>query len=120
MSLPQNQHTDLNVYFNNQEFIDATIAQLNKDLQGLFFSELKSDFNTDSSIIDQLTTTLQPVLQSLSKQQPEQLSQFIYRVDLGEKKYIDSLAKDLSLKDLSYLVVEREAQKVYLRKKFST
>lgn len=85
MSLPQNQNTNLNLQFNNQEFIEATIAQLNKDLQGLFFDELKSDFNQDSSIIDQLISTLQPVLQSLSKQQPEQLSQFIYRVDLGEK-----------------------------------
>lgn len=119
MSLPQQQNTNLNLHFNNQEFIDATIAQLNKDLQGLFFDELKSDFNPDSSIIDQLIVVLQPVLQALSKQQPEQLSQFIYRVDLGEKKYIDSLAQDISLKQLAYLVIEREAQKVYLRAKFS-
>ena len=118
MSIPQNQNSDLSLHFNNQEFIDATIAQLNKDLQGLFFEELKSDFNADSSIIDQLISTLQPVLQSLSKQHPEQLSQLIYRVDLGEKKYIDSLTQDISLKQLSYLVIEREAQKVYLRSKF--
>lgn len=119
MSLPQNQNTNLSLYFKNQEFIDATVAQLNKDLQGLFFDELKSDFNSDSQIIDQLISTLQPILQSLTKQQPEQLSQFIYRVDLGEKKYIDSLAQDISLKQLAYLVIEREAQKVYLRAKFS-
>lgn len=113
-----NRKNEINAFFDSKAFVDSTIGQLNKDLQGLFFDELNSDFNSDTPIIDQLISKLQPVLQSLSKQQPEQLSQFIYRVDLGEKKYIDSLANDISLKELSYLVIEREAQKVYLRAKF--
>lgn len=118
MSLSVNRKKEINTFFNSQEFVESTIAQLNKDLQGLYFDELKSDFDSDSSFIDQLILKLQPVLQTISKQQPEQLSQFIYRVDLGEKNYLDSISDDISLKGLSYLVIEREAQKVYLRAKF--
>lgn len=118
MSLSVNRKNEINTFFDSKEFVDSTVAQLNKDLQGLFFDELRSDFNSDSSVIDQLILKLQPVLQTISKQQPEQLSQFIYRVDLGEKIYLDSISNDISLKGLSYLVIEREAQKVYLRAKF--
>jgi len=118
MPFPQKQNNEISSLFNQKDFVDSTIAQLNKDLQGLFFTELTNNFNSDSPIIEQLISTLQPILQELSKKQPEQLSQFIYRVDLGEKKYLDSFSRDLSLTDLAFLVIEREAQKVYLRAKF--
>jgi len=119
MNTPKKINAEIAAFFNQQSFVDQTITQINKDLQGLYFDEFifKNESNSNE-IIDQLVVLLNPILVQLSKGRPEQLSQFIYRVDLGEKKYIDSISFDLSLMNLSYLVIEREAQKVYLRMKF--
>jgi len=115
----QNQNTNLQSQFNHKEFVEATVNQLNKDLLGIHFTDLTTEFKDDSSVLSQLIQNLRPVLQKLAKNQPGQLSQFIYRVDLNEQKFIDSLSKDPEMNDLSYLIIEREAQKVYLRSKFS-
>jgi len=119
MNTPKKINADITASFNQKSFVDQTIAQINKDLQGLYFDEFtfKNESNSNE-IIDQLVILLKPILQQLSKGRPEQLSQFIYRVDLGEKKYFDSLSFDSGLDDLSFHVIQREAQKVYLRSRF--
>jgi hypothetical protein len=119
MSLPENQNTALLSLLDQTSFVAATIAQINKDLQGLTQQVILFEDQGKRTIIDQLTVIVQPVLQDLSKSQPELLSQFIYRVDLAERKFIDSISGDSSLSDLAFLVIEREAQKVYLRLKFA-
>lgn len=119
MSLPDLSTTELKKYFNEQDFVEATALQINKDLVGLFHAEYSVAFNPDSTKLETLIDTLAPILQELSKKQPEYLAQFIYRVDLHEKKFMDSVSKDISLKHLSFLIIEREAQKIYLRKRFS-
>ena len=109
------ERPDILLLFNKSEFAEATITQINKDLNGLSFAEIAVDFSLQTSIIDQLVLLLKPILHDLSRRHPEQLSQFIYRVDLGENKFFDSIGTDPSLADLTYLVIEREAQKVWLR-----
>jgi hypothetical protein len=112
-------NNDLTTFFNQKEFVASTITQINKDLQGLFFEDYVIDIDHSENLLHDSIAALAPILTILSKRQPEQLSQFIYKVDLNEKKYFDSLSKDHSLKHLSFLILEREAQKVYLRKRFS-
>ncbi|MBL7899868.1 MAG: hypothetical protein JNJ99_15110 [Crocinitomicaceae bacterium] len=106
-------------FFDHQLFVEKTIQQINKDLQGLYYADFGISDNKEMSLLDNLIKNLMPVLLELSKRQPEQLSQFIYKVDLPEKKFHDALSKDQTLELLSFLIIEREAQKVYLRQKFS-
>lgn len=119
MNLPESSNTELKSSFNQLEFVESTVTQINKDLQGLFYGDFFLDKETTSNLLEELILKLTPILTELSKRLPEQLSQFIYRVDLSEKKFMDSISKDTSLNHLAYLIIEREAQKVYLRKRFS-
>lgn len=118
MNLPESSSNDLTNFFNQKEFVAATIAQINKDLQGLYYEDYLVDIEHSENLLHDSIAALTPILTTLSKRQPEQLSQFIYKVDLNEKKFFDSLSGDQSLEHLSYLILEREAQKVYLRKHF--
>ncbi len=59
---------------------------------------------------------LLPILNQLAEQ--SKLSQFIYLVDLNEDDFKKSLQQQ-GFSELSYLVIKREAQKVYLKNKFS-
>lgn len=107
--------------FQENEFVTATVAQINKDLTGLSDIFLQQNqFINSSQILARIISELNPILIILMRRTPEQLSQFIYRVDLGENKYLDSLHVDPTLIDLTKQIVEREAQKVYLRKQFSS
>lgn len=119
MNLPESSNKDLNAFFSQKDFVASTIAQINKDLQGLYYEDYSIDLEHSDNLLQDSMNALIPILTTLSKRQPEQLSQFIYKVDLSEKKFFDSISADQSLQHLSYLILEREAQKVYLRKRFS-
>jgi hypothetical protein len=108
-------NNNLSSLFNQRKFVEATVAQVNKDLNGLYADEIGVDFNSPVSLMDQLVNKLQPVLTELSKRTPEQLSQFVYRADLKEQIFFESVSADPSLDNLAYHIIEREAQKVYLR-----
>jgi len=119
MQMPDLNGEQLRQFFDQKEFVSATVAQINKDLQGLAYADFEYTFSTEKNHLQELSTQLKTILLELSKRQPEQLSQFIYKVDLQERKFIASLEKDLTLHDLALLIVEREALKIYLRQKFS-
>lgn len=119
MGIPAKQNNELNGFFNQRQFVESTVAQINKDLLGLSYADFVLHENNEFTILENLIRNLQPILLELSKRQPEQLSQFIYRVDLPEKKFHSALAENQSFEKLAYLIIEREAQKVFLRQKFS-
>lgn len=117
--LPEKQNREIEKYFNQEGFVLATQAQISKDLQGLIAGDWGIGSATGATVLDVFAEALIPVLIELSTTQSGQLAQFIYRVDLGEAGFKESFARDPSLRDLAYRVVEREAQKVFLRLKFS-
>lgn len=119
MATPLSIHSELIPFFDRQEFIVATLNQINKDLQGLYYGDYTLEPTHEKPVLEQLVQSLVPILLELSKRQPEQLSQFIYRVDLQEKKFTEALYHDSGLYQLAHLIIEREALKVWLRLKFS-
>jgi len=109
----------LNNRFDSTDFIRLTQAQINKDLMGLCDIELVlTEQHNQTSVLNQFKSSLQPLLIKLAQNSSRQLAQFIYRVDLSEDQFNTSLIKDPQLFDLAELVIEREAQKVYLRSVF--
>ena len=119
MQLPQLNNPELQSFFDQTRFIEATVAQINKDLQGLFYGDFSFIPSSEKNPLEQLVTQLVPIITDLSKRQPEQLAQFIYRVDLPEKKFVEAITEDSALQLLAFRIIEREALKVYLRMKFS-
>ena len=106
----------LQKYFSDEQFVLATIKQIHKDLSGLIKlnEDLKIDF--DQAIYPQLEIHLQ---QMFLKMNDISIQQFTYRVDLKEFDYLNALSDQDDYKKLTFLVIQREAQKVYFRIQYS-
>lgn len=100
---------------NSTEFANNTCAQINKDLQGVSLAMVALNNIEAPTILEYLIYQLNPILENLAEQ--GKLSQFIYLVDLNEREFKNSFAQQ-DFSELSYLVIKREAQKVYLKNKF--
>ena len=105
----------LDEQFQIHDFVEKTILQLNKDLNGLSVEALIVDFKTSYEKLHIVIDNLIPILEVLSKN--SQLQQFIYQIDLKEKQWLSFLST-LEFKILAEQVIIREAQKVYLREMF--
>ncbi len=101
---------------NSPAFAIQTCAQINKDLQGVSLTTVSLNNIKEPTILEHLMHQLLPILNQLAEQ--SKLSQFIYLVDLNEDDFKKSLQQQ-GFSELSYLVIKREAQKVYLKNKFS-
>lgn len=103
----------LKTQFNIEGFAEKTIAQINKDLNGLSVGSI-SDANADD-LLESVSHQLIPIIDELSK--TSQLQQFIYQVDLPEKQWLVFL-NNQDIVFLAHQIIIREAQKVYLREMF--
>ena len=101
---------------NSTEFAVNTCAQINKDLQGVSLATVAINNGIRTTILEHLIQQLDPILEQLAQQR--KLSQFIYLVDLKEQEFKKLLTQQ-NYNELGYLVIKREAQKVYLKMKFS-
>jgi len=116
MKAPEKIKKDLVHYFDSEDFVSKTIVQINKDLGGVSEVFVESKTDTGEKALTQLIAQLINVLERFENY--EKLMQFIYRVDLNESDFYVALEKG-EWEVLTFLIIRREAQKVYLRQKFS-
>jgi len=103
--------TEIRSFLDADEFVNGTIAQMNKDLGGI--SERIVVFeSTANNHLESLREQLIIIFSSI--QNLERIAQFIYRVDLNERDFRIAL-QDEDWHHLAFLVIQREAQKVFLR-----
>jgi len=104
-------------YFDEQNFVKKTALQINKDLGGLSEYEINTEkIDKQSDTLNFFLTKLELALTDLVE--TNQLQQFIYLVDIPESEYLKSLTSG-DLNALAFLVLRREAKKVYLKMRFS-
>jgi hypothetical protein len=102
---------ELKKAFDAAKFVDQTCVQINKDLNG------HSDaIISHHQLIDPLEDLIEQLIPIIAEM--KDLQQFIYKVDLPEKIYINAISQ-LNWHELSYQIIRREAQKVFLRDRFS-
>jgi hypothetical protein len=111
MSLPEK--IDLSAFRDKQEFLIKTAKQLEKDFlcegHRFKFSENKISY----SILHELVL---PIIENLLNTHPKKLQQLIYRIDLPEKVFSDTLQKSLDpASELTQLIIQRELLKVVIR-----
>ncbi|MFK8044226.1 MAG: hypothetical protein AB8B72_01930 [Crocinitomicaceae bacterium] len=101
----------------NISFLEETCRQINKDLTG--FSSLKVELTEQllEAPLQELINQCKPILNDLEAS--NNLQPFIYKVDLSEKKYISYKVNHQSKQKFAESIIERCAQKVYLRWYFS-
>lgn len=114
-----NTKNEINEFFSTEEFVQLTCSQIKKDLQGVYPKKVYFEFKGNDTILDQLIQQLSLILEDISKINSNNLLQFVYQVDVSEKEYYTSIASDNAFYNLAFFIIKREAQKVYLRKKFS-
>jgi hypothetical protein len=101
--------------FSIENFVEKTVNQFNKDAFGLIDDELNLPPLDSPNVLELLISDLQKLLKVLSDS--SNLQQFIYKVDLNEKKWI-YFTSFQNYELLAEEVIIREAQKVYLRELF--
>jgi hypothetical protein len=115
VNIPQSKN-DVSSLFEKEQFVIDTCQQISKDLAGLTEFPPEFDVDMDNDVLNQIIQQLAVCLLKVSAQN---LQQFIYRVDMKEADFHRSLAQEDDCQELAFMVVRREAQKVYLRAKFS-
>ena len=110
---------NLATYFQGEQFVRDTISQMNKDLGGLDTISPTEDFYSLQDKLQSLIQLIAPVLEKLAHHAGDQLAQFIYRVDVSEQNFLRCMSALQPYEYLAEQVIQRCAQKVYLRIKFS-
>lgn len=111
--------TEIKHYFSNKLFVEKTIEQIQKDTQNFielpFFQPSKE--NVYASCILWITQIIQTIIENNNSH----FFQWLYRVDINENKIKKILEYQSSNQHeaIAQLVLEREAQKVFFRLKFS-
>jgi hypothetical protein len=105
----------INESLTNFDFIEKTITQLIKDFNR---SGLEVDFELNAilPINEELTNQIALILIKLSA---TDLQQFIYTVDLQEKKFLNAVTINDDFKTLANEILKREALKVFIRSNYS-
>lgn len=108
---------ELHKRLSSKEFVHLTKDQILKDAEGLLndVPVFEPDFNGD--VHEQFILFLSGILEELTKSDTSRLMQFIYRVDLNENQFHDSVYGG-DLDQLAQLIIRREAQKVFFKNYF--
>jgi len=101
----------------NQELYVALIHQLNKDFV-LANLEYEIDKDCNSELLKQ---KLSDIVAELVNNKFDSLLNLLYRVDLSEHKIVDlpKENQEIYIASISFLILKREWQKVWFRKKYS-
>ena len=117
MNIENTQIRELLVNAVDQDLYVALIRQLNKDFM---LANLEYDLEEDCNP-DLLKQKLGVIISELVNNEFDSLLNLLYRIDLSEHKII-VLPKDNQetyIASISFLILKREWQKVWFRKKYS-
>ena len=110
--------TELETYWSEDHFVLETYRQVQKDLLGLFDAEISKE-HLLSNPYPVLHEFILRVISKLAENSDDRLAQFIYKVDLKESRFLSFISVG-DTDGLAHEILHREAQKVYLRRKFSS
>lgn len=117
----EKQALPLKEHWTNVTFMEATLAQLQKDLDKFQLSlNVPKAIDPPSEFKQLLLENLSQLLFQLSNESPSLLPQLIYTIDLPEPIFHSILKDSVNIhQDLAECILVREAYKVYLRKLLS-
>lgn len=112
-------YSELQSYFNNEDFVLKTQRQIAKDFAkfNLFFEE---SFEIESHSKEEIEQLIAPLIVDLMKQGETRLLQLLYTIDLSEKEFLHITTDPNFIQLLSEKILYREAYKIFLRAKFSS
>jgi hypothetical protein len=109
----------LSRFSSDEAFVQKTIEQIEKDAQG--YINVPKFISKNDLIYANSVAWITQVLHQIMEKNRAQFLQYLYRVDISEK-IVHPILKDWnesSYEELAKIILEREAQKVFLRARFS-
>ena len=102
--------------FQNVDFVVHTQAQIVKDFE-------RSGFTVDLSVenpltLEELTLAVEKSLTAVMLSGETKMLQLLYQIDLPQEHFLSLIKDPHFLSKMALLIVQREAQKVYLRSIF--
>ena len=110
---------DLVASLSNHDFVLKTQQQLSKDFSQHGF-EFEPKFDTEAYEIGNLRIAVQEMLLEVIEKQANKWMPLMYTIDIPEKQYLKffSALNSEWIIDFAFLVIKREAQKVFFRESF--
>lgn len=110
---------DLIASLSNQDFVLKTQQQISKDFNQHGF-EFEPLFDSQAYEIGNLRTAVQRMLLEVMEKQANKWMPLMYTIDIPEKQYLKFFSGVTSdwIIDFAFLVIKREAQKVFFRENF--
>lgn len=104
--------------FSDEKALILLQKQLVKDFS---FSQIDfpSDFEENTYELESLFKIVQEKLVFILEKGERQTLQLLYTIDIPEKKFLSILGTENIALSLTQLILEREAQKIYFRLKYS-
>ena len=109
---------DLITYFDRDSFVLKTQQQIEKDFAkyGIDFPET---FFTEPLSKLEIESILQEKVTAIMKFGETNLLQLLYTIDISEKDFKNLVQSPDFLPTIAYMILKREAMKVYFREKYS-
>ncbi|HEX3009642.1 MAG TPA: hypothetical protein VHO90_18705 [Bacteroidales bacterium] len=121
MHLPEVRYNNISLYFNNEEFVTETAAQIMKDF-GLFGVTITFSGDT-SNAYNELHNQLVDQIESLLDRDYNRLLAVLYQVDIQEKdiaKSAQELPEYNHVEIIAHQIIERDLKKVLTRHYFKS
>lgn len=110
---------DLVASLSNHDFVLKTQKQISKDFNQHGF-QFEPQFEVHSYEIGTLRLAVQEMLLEVMEKHPNKWMPLMYTLDIPEKQYVRFFSGVTSewVIDFAFLVIKREAQKVFFRESF--
>ncbi|MCB0479218.1 MAG: hypothetical protein KDC84_13710 [Crocinitomicaceae bacterium] len=110
---PKYNPNDLQTYFSNEDFIQKSIQQIQKNL-AQFGYEFQPRLQ-DNDMLDNLIEELNPIVSDFIENHGEKFMAYLYQVDLNERQLAEQEYGEDYLSNVSFKIIKREAQKIYFQ-----
>jgi hypothetical protein len=119
MSLLKIQHNNINDFFNREDIVRETVAQIKRDFEqfGLEITYSGTTDNVYQELLQQVTSQVAVLLLGSS----DQIYALLYRIDISDKSIVNAslqLPHYTHVEVISHQIIFRDLQKVLTRRYF--
>ena len=111
--------SELQNEWNKLDFIQKTVAQIDKDFAGFTNAHIGENIDLSGDIAAEIIQHIKENLAKLERENPASIPQLIYLIDLPEEIFESVYRSSPSINyDLAQCILMREAHKVWMRSKY--
>ncbi len=112
-------HSEIENEWNKLDFVQKTIAQIDKDFGRFIVSHIGENIDLSGDIANEIIHHIKENLVKLERENPSSIPQLIYLIDLPEEIF-QSIYQNSTLinHELAHCILIREAHKVWMRGRF--